>query len=1498
MKFYPQTRTAINIIIRLFVFILLPVYSFAQPANDNCSGAITQTSSTSCNTNGYSLNSATASAGIPGVPCVAGTHYDIWFMFTAANASQIATISNRGSNFTNPEVAIFSGTCAALIQVACGTTTATATGLTVGNVYYVRVSNVGAAIASNGGFDICITHPGAPPTNDECSGAISRTSNTSCNNSQYNLKNAIASAGIPGVPCVAGVHYDVWFQFTAAGTTQTATISNLESNFTNPEVAIFSGTCASLVQLACGTTTATATGLTIGTTYYVRVSNVGTLVTSKGKFDICITHPNGPPANDDCSGATVLTSNPVPTCTSITSNLRYATNSAPTGVCGGATATTTYDVWFSFVATSATHAVTVSGLGSNLTAATTYVQMLSSSTNSCGGVLTSLGCQAVSVTSGRLALTTLTIGNTYFIQVYVTTNPTSGSGSYSFNICLQGPPANDECAGAVTLTPGATCTVTAGRLDLATPNATVPLGCFPAGTYYDVWYQFVATAASHTITLAGLGSNFTQSRIQVYGGNCAGLTALLGGCSLLPATSHTVLGLAIGTTYYVRIANVGVNPSGAGGVADFDICVTAPGAPPPNDLCTGAISLTSATSCITTSGTLLGATASANVAPFNTCGNNGSPDVWFSFVAQSAYPVITLGGVGANLAANNPRIQLFSGTCGFLTQLTGACVPSPLNTATTPGGAGLLIGAIYYIRVTTTGLSGPVFLGTYNFNICVTDPNPTGSAIIDYAKSYVNITDGTVGGTINPGDILEIRATLVVRQNAASQHRAIDSVAFNDTLRAGRGLAYNAGTIATRTNEGKIYKSFTDISSDADAGWYLTGGAGTDTTIQINMGVGASRTARGIIRSSSRPSNFGNTCIIMATYRVTVNAAYGTKINYGGGTFTYRDSVTGVFRTINFPNDSLMVYESVGICPNTVTQTNILGDEFNGTFGAPAASAGSQNRGTSPNTNYAYQALAGGAPGDYYYAVPNNTSGNNTVNQTVAKGPVTAARVFNVWDITGDHTGAPNSAKGNKPCNPGLPKNTDTTSSGYNPCGYMLVVNAAYRTDVAFNFTVSGACPNTYYEISSWVKNICSRCGCDSTGTQSGNAGYLPTIPAAVNFADSSGIRPNLAYEINGVDYYTTGDIPHLGIGIGATQAASDSLNQWVRKAFVYKTGPSETGFTITIRNNAPGGGGNDWVLDDITLRTCYPNMSYSPSAAPNVCENDIITITDTVRSFFNTYVEYKWQRSTNGGSTWSDIAGTTFTASPTLVSGMWQFVASYTIPAAFTTTANNGDLYRVVVATTVSNLASSTCNFSDPTTISLNVLTDCGPPLKADLLSATGRLTNNIAKISWVTSKEDEPVNYSVERSDDGINFRSIALINGNNNITVETNNYSYTDPVPVANKVYYRVVMISSHNIKKYSSIIQLTPTAKNGFYFGTVVNPFNNEVRYEINSPVKDLMKIELIDAYGKVVKSEIQQVYSGTNSLSIYNTGTLSGGIYILKASINGTMIYRKIMKEKK
>src|SRR4030095_16640414 len=105
---------------------------------------------------------------------------------------------------------------------------------------------------------------------------------------------------------------------------------------------------------------------------------------------------------------------------------------------------------------------------------------------------------------------------------------------------------------------------------------------------------------------------------------------------------------------------------------------------------------------------------------------------------------------------------------------------------------------------------------------------------------------------------------------------ALDSLAFFDTLHNGGGLRLIPGSIALRTNEGKVYKSFTD-AFDTDAGYFYTNGL--DTVIRINMGINSSATARGRLQNNSKPSVFGSTCIIMATYRVVVYAGYSTAVN-------------------------------------------------------------------------------------------------------------------------------------------------------------------------------------------------------------------------------------------------------------------------------------------------------------------------------------------------------------------------------------------------------------------------------------------------------------------------------------------------------------------------------------------------------------------------------------------------------------------------------------------
>ncbi len=836
--------------------------------------------------------------------------------------------------------------------------------------------------------------------------------------------------------------------------------------------------------------------------------------------------------------------------------------------------------------------------------------------------------------------------------------------------------------------------------------------------------------------------------------------------------------------------------------------------------------------------------ATSSGTPAAPCGGASGYDVWFRFDAVSANTNIQISDFGANFT--NRRLQLLSGSCGSLTAIS--CV-----TGNTINATGLTVGATYYIRVFSSSGTAPTTNG--GFNICVYS-TPGAQR---FGNSYVNITKQNTGGVVEPGDILEIRMTINHTAGTIYQMRYLDSVPTHTQMLSGP-----TDYIQVITNEGLPYYSFTATPNvNDDAATYLSSPPAGEYHVRINLGFGTfpggapannsvadltGATGRAIANGAGNHRPRGGGGMLFATaFRVQVTGSPGDTIRLGAGKFIYRTvAAGGTDIELTGTPYKILISEPASLCSNATGVNNA--EEFGGSFGG----GNTLNRSTDlsfPIPNYTFVASSSfQGVGDGQYAIVNNISPRSGTIRTAERTPNCPTplpselscnyRMFNGhWDIDGDHTGT-NNIVGNIPPGP-----SDSS-------GYMLMVNADYVASETYRQTITNLCPNTYYEFSAWLRNICPTCGIDSTG-----AAYSPRQP---------GVLPNLTFSLDGIDRYNTG-----GIDTGG----------WVKKGFLFRTGPSQTSATFAIRNNAQGGGGNDWAMDDISIATCLPNMSYSPSLNPNVCEGNSLTINDTVRSFFGNYTHYIWQRSTDNGVTWSDV-GSPGNASPIINgNGEYEYITSYTIPHTATNVSDSGDRYRVIVATTSDNLSSASCQVTDGVSIiSLSVM-DCGVVLSTELLSFHAKLLNGYAQLNWSSGGEEEGVYYIIEKSVDGMNFQAIGTVNRlQNGATV--NYYSFADPELLRAKAWYRVVINAADRQRKHSQVLQLKPGLPS-FEILHVVNPFRDNLRFDVSLTESSALTIELFDNSGRRVREEKQIAYAGVNSMSLSQTGNLAPGVYTLR-----------------
>ncbi|MBA4854104.1 PA14 domain-containing protein, partial [Emticicia sp. BO119] len=777
----------------------------------------------------------------------------------------------------------------------------------------------------------------------------------------------------------------------------------------------------------------------------------------------------------------------------------------------------------------------------------------------------------------------------------------SWTGPNSFTSTLQNPTIPNSTTSmsgiyTVTVTNAAGCTATATASVLVKPIPGAPAG------------NDNSRCGTGTVTISATGCS---------GGTYTWYAAASGGSSLGTGSSYTTPSISSTTTYYVSCTVNGCT-STTRGSADATIkpIPSAPTTSPVSRCGTGSVTI-SADNCAGTvnwyaaasGGSSLGTgnyttpslTAPSTTTYYAACTVNGCVSTSRTALTVTVLTPPTASASNTGTHCLGTTFKLIGGGNGESFSWSGpngfsSSEQSPLVNSATSAMAG-----VYTLTVTAS-------------NGCTA--TATTNMVINSSCTSVCTTPIAVQPT-NPSSCSGTDGYIFVTEYSAGPYyeNSIDGVTWYNSEKTYSSLGVGYYTIFIRDKTSKIVCRTISAVLTSSTSSYFTGAtttsatscSATDGKIVLQGVLGTddvswiSSTSRTYVKVSTlSPSN---------TISNLAQGTYYVIVSRGGNPLCYSE------RRVTVGNSGTPC--PTGLC--TISKnTNLFPG---GDFGSGSSVTGPS---LSPGeTQYSYAPMNCDSPNDGNYTITNTTDCN---------GSASGGKIFTTWDIlTQDHT---------------------TGDSN----GYMMIVNASYNPDIVIERTVTNLCPNTRYEYSLWIYNLC---------------------PAA----DAAGctIKPNLTFLVDGVGKYTTGDIT------GTT---------WQQVGFTFTTGNSTTS-TFSIRNNATGGQGNDWAIDDIAIIQCLPAITQSANITKCIGTTGQ-TISATVTDGSTQYTYYKWQQSTDGGTTWTDLTSGTST---TFTSG--AYTVSYTLPTI--TAAMNGRKYKIVVGTSLSNLANSDCSY-DGTETTLTV--------------------------------------------------------------------------------------------------------------------------------------------------------------------------------------------------
>lgn len=365
---------------------------------------------------------------------------------------------------------------------------------------------------------------------------------------------------------------------------------------------------------------------------------------------------------------------------------------------------------------------------------------------------------------------------------------------------------------------------------------------------------------------------------------------------------------------------------------------------------------------------------------------------------------------------------------------------------------------------------------------------------------------------------------------------------------------------------------------------------------------------------------------------------------------------------------------------------------------------------------------------------------------------------------------------------------------------------------------------------------------------------------------------------------------------IGTAAAASNYV-----VPFYYYPSLSYIPVTLTIGTAGIGSGtirfstwhtiNDNWVGTMTSSTNTGPphdvtNMSAGTGASPGGASHDNsynvvdrFWVVDANGIYYNNGVQEKYTTTPDPQLTFSYL---NHTNGSTEVGGLNNSIDNTLIAQRFDTISNKwGDYNGPTGTTVISGTVSSVSTTGSPDVLAANgffrswTLASSNVPLPIVLTSFTAECQNFAAHIQWDVATQTDNNFFTVERSPDGINYQTVAVVKGAGT-TGTAITYTAVDETPLSGISYYRLSQTDMDGTTTHVKTIVYQPCGNEPTQNAFVTN--QTSVVVQINSLANDEYNITLMNMLGQPVFTENKAVAVGNNTFILPTN--VSDGVYIL------------------